>query len=203
MIYKLFMLLKTDFIFNDILIICCVFVIAISGIIINYKKKATTKNINLVQDKNTLLLFKILIPSSLIVCISIYFLKPMLFIYNSAIFFNFGFFLVLFGLLLRWFSVNYLGRYFTVNVTILNNHDLITTGIYKYIRHPSYTGLILYYVGLGLLMSNFICLFILSVSALIVVLARIKVEEQVLNNHFGKKYKDYQKRSFKLMPFVF
>ena len=44
------------------------------------------------------------------------------------------------GVALRWYSVIYLGRFFTANVAILKDHQLVDTGPYRFVRHPSYTG---------------------------------------------------------------
>ncbi len=51
-----------------------------------------------------------------------------------------GIFLMLLGLVLRWTAILTLRKYFTVNVSILPGHQIVKKGIYKYIRHPSYSG---------------------------------------------------------------
>src|ERR1700760_3708603 len=56
------------------------------------------------------------------------------------------------GLAIRWYSIIYLGRFFTVNVAIAADHQLIDSGPYRRIRHPSYTGALLAFIGLGLSM---------------------------------------------------
>ena len=116
---------------------------------------------------------------------------------------NLGYFLVVFGLCLRWFSIWKLGRAFTVSVKIVDNHQLNTSGIYKYIRHPSYTGLLLYYLGLALVMQNLVSLMLLIFAPFIAVFYRIRQEETVLVRHFGAKYLAYQKLSWRLFPFIF
>ena len=59
-----------------------------------------------------------------------------------------------FGLLLRWYSILYLGKFFTVDVAIAEDHKVIDTGPYRFIRHPSYTGLLLEFLGFGLFLAN-------------------------------------------------
>ncbi|HKC35820.1 MAG TPA: isoprenylcysteine carboxylmethyltransferase family protein, partial [Chitinophagaceae bacterium] len=81
--------------------------------------------------------------------------------------------------------------------------SLKTDGIYKKIRHPSYTGFLMYYIGLGLIMQNWICLLLLTLVPFLVVLIRIKHEELVLNRHFGDQYKSYTQNTWKLFPYVF
>ena len=87
--------------------------------------------------------------------------------------------------------------------TFLWNNKEITTGIYKKIRHPSYTGLLMYYFGLGIVMQNWICIVILSVIPMGVVFFRIKKEEAVLTSHFGTAYKTYMRQSYKLFPLIY
>ena len=62
------------------------------------------------------------------------------------------------GLMLRWYSIIYLGRFFTVNVAIHSGHEIIDTGPYRYIRHPSYTGALLAFLGLALTLANWVSL---------------------------------------------
>jgi hypothetical protein len=52
-------------------------------------------------------------------------------------------------------------------VKIISNHQLNTSGIYKYIRHPSYTGLLLYYLGLALVIQNWMSLALLIFAPLV------------------------------------
>src|SRR5438105_1197408 len=51
-----------------------------------------------------------------------------------------GFVLFVFGIVLRWYAIAYLGKFFTVDVSVRSDHKVIDTGPYKYVRHPSYTG---------------------------------------------------------------
>src|SRR4029453_1779281 len=58
------------------------------------------------------------------------------------------------GLLLRWWAIITLGRFFTVDVTIEKDHELVKRGPFRMVRHPSYTGVLLAFVGLGLTLGN-------------------------------------------------
>jgi protein-S-isoprenylcysteine O-methyltransferase len=62
-----------------------------------------------------------------------------------------GFILFLAGLALRWYSIGYLGRYFTVNASISPGHKLVDSGPYRYVRHPTYTGALLTFCRPGIL----------------------------------------------------
>ena len=115
----------------------------------------------------------------------------------------FGFLLVSFGLLYRWYAVRSLGRYFRVKVSLITNQKLITTGMYANVRHPSYTGLLCYYLGFGLLMQNIYSLLIVVIFPVYVVLNRIQLEEQFLLENFGEAYKTYQKKTYQLIRFIY
>jgi protein-S-isoprenylcysteine O-methyltransferase Ste14 len=187
---------------HDISIIGTAFVISFSGFLINFIKKEGGTGIIFEQDAKTLLLFRSIIPAVLIVSVFIYFSRfgqyePF------TIIFLLGYLLIITGLIVRWIAVLSLGKAFTVKVSILKDQSLKTDGIYKKIRHPSYTGFLMYYLGLGLIMQNWICLSILTIAPLVVVLLRIKQEELVLSGHFGDQYKAYTQKTWKLFPYLF
>src|SRR5215217_8344635 len=64
------------------------------------------------------------------------------------------------GLLLRWWAIVTLGRFFTVGVTIEKDHELVERGPFRMVRHPSYTGVLLAFVGLGLSLGNWVALLV-------------------------------------------
>ena len=85
---------------------------------------------------------------------------------------------------------------------IVEGHTLIISGIFKYIRHPLYTGRILASFGWVLLFSSVTGIFLISVMT-IFIFPRIKIEEEMLMNKFGDLYMDYQKNTKKLIPFIY
>jgi protein-S-isoprenylcysteine O-methyltransferase Ste14 len=84
---------------------------------------------------------------------------------------------------------------------IKHKQILVTTGIYSYIRHPIYTGLILATTGAELVAQSY--LFILFACFFYMIYRQAKKEEKILEDHFGKAYIDYKKRSKMLIPFIF
>ena len=185
---------------QNILLTICLLLILISGIIINLSKKS---NSNIKSfDKKSLLLFRILIPFSLTLSLSIYFLK-LNFSFSTNILILIGSLLVFLGLTIRWIAVLTLKESFTVSIEIQVDQKLKTNGIYTYIRHPSYTGLLVYYLGLGLLMTNYLSLTILIIGPLIAVLYRINKEELMLKNHFSSAFVKYSQKSKKIIPFIY
>jgi protein-S-isoprenylcysteine O-methyltransferase len=114
-----------------------------------------------------------------------------------------GFLVFVLGLVLRWFSIGYLGRFFTVDVAIHSGHRVIESGPYRFIRHPSYTGALLAFLGLGLSMGNWWSLTIFTLPTFLAFLVRIEVEERALANAMGEQYRSYQKRTKRLIPFIY
>jgi len=107
------------------------------------------------------------------------------------------------GLIIRWTAILTLRKYFTTNVVIQSDHKIIKTGVYRFVRHPSYTGSIISFCGLGLAFSNWISLIVLVVPITIAFLKRIEIEEQALQSAFGKEYEDYRKNSWYLFPWIY
>jgi protein-S-isoprenylcysteine O-methyltransferase len=107
------------------------------------------------------------------------------------------------GLALRWYSIIYLGRFFTVNVAIATDHQLIDAGPYRYVRHPSYTGALMAFLGLGLALANWVSLAILLVPLFSVFARRIRVEEAALLQGLGAQYRLYMDRTKRLIPGVY
>jgi protein-S-isoprenylcysteine O-methyltransferase len=107
------------------------------------------------------------------------------------------------GLSLRWYAIVYLGRFFTVNVAIHSGHEIIDTGPYRHIRHPSYTGALLAFFGLALGIDNWASLALIMVPIALAFRRRIRVEERALSNALGRPYTDYMTRTKRLVPFLY
>ena len=107
------------------------------------------------------------------------------------------------GLALRWYSIVYLGRYFTVNIAIHSSHEVIDTGPYRRIRHPSYAGALLAFLGLGLTLGNWVSLALVTVPIFWAFKRRIRKEERALANALGTPYTRYMWRTKRLLPFVY
>ena len=113
-----------------------------------------------------------------------------------------GLIIIISGFVLRQYSIKILGRFFTPVIMLQKDQKLIQEGPYKYIRHPSYTGLLLELTGLSLSLSNWLSLLITLILFLPVINYRIKIEEEFLNKNF-KGYPNYQKRTKKLIPYIY
>lgn len=107
------------------------------------------------------------------------------------------------GVLLRWYSIWYLGRYFTVDVSIAKEHRVINAGPYRFIRHPSYTGALIAFLGFGFCLGNYMSILFLILPILGAFMWRIHVEERALSEALGEDYRAYMLRTKRLVPWVY
>ena len=114
-----------------------------------------------------------------------------------------GLALFVFGLALRWYSIAYLGRFFTVDVAVAADHRVMDTGPYRFIRHPSYTGSLTAFVGLALCFGNIVSIGVIIVPITTVFLHRMRIEEAALQSGVGQAYTQYMSRTKRLIPFVY
>jgi protein-S-isoprenylcysteine O-methyltransferase len=111
-----------------------------------------------------------------------------------------GIAVTLVGLAFRWYAIIYLGRFFTVNVAIAADHQLIDTGPYRWLRHPAYTGALLAFLGLGLCSQNWASLALIVIGTTAAFSYRMHVEEVALTGAFGDRYRQYMQRTWRLVP---
>ena len=113
-----------------------------------------------------------------------------------------GIFLMILGVLVRQWAIAVLGRFFSLTVRVAEDHRVVVKGPYRLVRHPSYTGVLITFIGLALAVQ--------SSGALLVLLAvfgvsygyRMRVEERVLLSELGQDYAEYVKRTRRLIPFL-
>lgn len=111
-----------------------------------------------------------------------------------------GCLLMVVGLIVRLTAIATLKQQFTVDVAIVKDHKIIDKGLYGIVRHPSYLGSLLTFVGLGLALQNWLSLLVLLVLPSAATFYRISVEEKALIGHFGSVYTDYMSRTRRLIP---
>jgi protein-S-isoprenylcysteine O-methyltransferase Ste14 len=107
------------------------------------------------------------------------------------------------GLALRWAAILTLGRLFTVDVAIHANHTVVESGLYRLMRHPSYTGLLLAFLGLGVFFANWLSMIGLLVPITLAVLNRVRKEEGALLESLGPGYAAYCARTKRFVPGLF
>jgi protein-S-isoprenylcysteine O-methyltransferase Ste14 len=99
-----------------------------------------------------------------------------------------------------WARVH-LGRNWSGVPSLKEDHELITSGPYRFVRHPIYTGIIVALLGTALVLSSVFWYFFFSVLA-IMFIWRIPIEERLMMETFPKQYPEYKKRTKALMPFI-
>ena len=111
-----------------------------------------------------------------------------------------GAIVMLVGLAIRGTAILTLGKFFSSNVAILDSQKLNRSGLYRLVRHPSYLGLLLVFVAIGLHSRNWLSFAIVLVPTTTALLYRIHVEEAALVKAFGDEYRAYGQTTKRLIP---
>ena len=96
-----------------------------------------------------------------------------------------------------------LGRYGDGRVDIKDQHELMTDGIYKHIRHPLYSGGLLGKLATGLAFRSYIATFLMLIVYFLVFRSRMEIEERTLTAEFGGAYTSYVERTKRLIPYIY
>ena len=108
-------------------------------------------------------------------------------IYYWNTFFAIGMALVVIGLMIRIHSIQTLNQYFTYSVAKVENHKIIETGLYKFIRHPGYLGQLIIFIGISTSISNWLSILVMMIPITLGYLYRIKVEERFMLEQLGRR----------------
>src|SRR5256714_867710 len=107
------------------------------------------------------------------------------------------------GLILRWWAIVTLGRFFTVDVTIEKDHELVERGPFQWVRHPSYTGVLLAFVGWALTLRNWAAMAVVLVPIFVAFWRRVNVGEEALRGAVGGGYEQYMKSTKRLLALIY
>ena len=155
------------------------------------------------QDKSTLRVLWLVITVSVAAGIYVASNWPAANVPYRQLFALVGVVLFVAGLLLRWWAIITLGRFFTVDVVIEKDHELVERGPFRLVRHPSYTGVLLAFVGFALTLHNWAALLVMLLPIFAALTHRMHVEEGALSRALGSGYTDYMRRTKRLLPFVY
>ena len=106
------------------------------------------------------------------------------------------------GIAIRQWAVVLLGRFFTIDVRVHPGQAVVERGPYRWVRHPSYTGMILTFIGIGLALGNWAALAVLAVVPTVGLLVRIRFEERALLDGLGEPYRRFAANRPRLFPGV-
>ena len=106
------------------------------------------------------------------------------------------------GIGLRWWSFRTLGRYFTFTVQTSADQPVVTSGPYRFVRHPSYTGIMLALIGVGTTYGSWLSVAVFAVVLMVGLVNRIQVEEAALSTTLGDAYTSYASGRKRLVPLV-
>jgi protein-S-isoprenylcysteine O-methyltransferase Ste14 len=104
------------------------------------------------------------------------------------------------GIFVRQWAIFTLGRFFTVDVRVHPDQTVVERGPYRWVRHPSYSGLLIFFVGLGLALSDWLSVIVLAILPAAGLLVRIRSEERALLAALGENYRRYAATRRRLFP---
>jgi protein-S-isoprenylcysteine O-methyltransferase Ste14 len=121
---------------------------------------------------------------------------------STPVTFGIGLVLMWAGIGLRYWCFRTLGRYFTFSVMTSADQTVITTGPYRFLRHPSYAGILMALGGIGVSFGSWLSLAALVLIPLVGILYRIRVEESALSAALGGAYTSYGSRRKRMIPYI-
>jgi len=113
-----------------------------------------------------------------------------------------GIFLMLLGVVIRQWAIAVLGRFFSFHVRVVEDHRVVDKGPYRLVRHPSYTGVLITFIGLSLAVQSLGALLVLQAVFIVSYGYRMKVEEKTLLTELGYNYVNYMKRTKRIIPYL-
>lgn len=173
---------------------------ALSAIILNQKSEVK-------ESKFSLTLLPIYI-TSIIIILTTYIIKSDWFAWGNIP--NYPYALIWFGMIMGVFSLVlfiiahiHLGKYYSFILKIHQDHKFVSSGLYRFIRHPMYTAYILFHTAIFLITGNWFIGIIWIGGICFILFLRIRKEEESLIETFGDEYREYKKRTGILFPPIF
>ncbi|MBW3541499.1 MAG: isoprenylcysteine carboxylmethyltransferase family protein [Planctomycetes bacterium] len=95
-----------------------------------------------------------------------------------------------------------LGTNWSITLEVRDKHQLITHGVYRWVRHPMYAALLIYSAGQALVVPNWLVGPSYGVAIVLLIVLRLQPEERMMRDEFGKDYEAYTARTKRLIPGV-
>jgi len=111
-----------------------------------------------------------------------------------------GVIVIIGSLWLFWRSHKALGLNWSPSLEIKQDHQLVTSGVYRAVRHPMYSAIILFGLGQGLLLQNWLAGWSGLLTFLLMYFLRVRREEEMMSESFGQTYRDYMAVTGRLWP---
>jgi len=156
-----------------------------------------------VQDRGSLVVMWVVVVASMTACNWIGEIGPWNMLGGAHWLKTAGVIVIATGLGIRSTAIVTLGESFSSNVAILDSQKVMRKGPYRFVRHPSYLGLLLGFVAAGVHSRNWIALASAVVPTTTAMLYRIHVEELALNAAFGEEYSSYSRETKRLLPGIY
>jgi protein-S-isoprenylcysteine O-methyltransferase Ste14 len=184
------------------ILLAVVVLFPVSEIVLARVKRAKSESSQL-EDRGSLRLFWLAIATGVTLGIIASRWFPSANIQSSSLLLGtFSLVLLVVGLTIRWVAIFTLGRFFTVDVAIQTDHSVVESGPYRLVRHPSYSGLLLSFIGLAIFFGNWLSIVGLLVPVTLAVLNRVAKEEHALLVSLGSPYAAYCARTKRFIPYV-
>jgi protein-S-isoprenylcysteine O-methyltransferase Ste14 len=163
----------------------------------------TTKREGKVKDRGTQIILWIVIAGSLKVAEWLHESFPVDMPGSTTWLRPVAFGILIIGLGIRAVAVISLGKAFSANVALRTGQRLRRSGLYRFVRHPSYFGLEMIFLAFALHSRTWACFAVVLVPPTLALLYRIHVEESALRLAFGEEYEEYSRCTKRLIPWVY
>jgi protein-S-isoprenylcysteine O-methyltransferase Ste14 len=114
-----------------------------------------------------------------------------------------GLFLAIAALVLFHLTHAMLGRNWSISLQLRKDHQLVTSGVYRNVRHPMYSAFWLWAVAQACLLPNWFAGFAGIVGFGFLFFGRLKKEERMMLESFGDEYREYMSRTYRIIPLIF
>lgn len=202
--YSICLFILVPSIFNDL-----IFVVIIALDMVVFSADALIRPVTDREevDRPTAIMALLFILHPLIVTLFFYenvlLIAEYLVLLNSTLVAYMGIALYIVGTIIMLTSRVQLGRFGSGTLAIQERHELQTDRIYRYIRHPLYSGGLLGKLGMGIAFRSYIITFLVLVAYFVVFRNRMEIEEQILTSEFGEAYQSYVEQTKRLIPFLY